>query len=197
MKETKLEDIQVPQPFEGASTVKTIKLRPPDPGSRTFFLSVLAPRVASAPAPLAIDPVRQPNVLGADITFGATHDLALFALAAPAMAANGVEAVGRSCFVRTSNGRVDAAVLHNGQRLSADGVLLFETNSAGHALLTFGDDAVEAKLDVYDSDQVRIHVDRKPAKVLVNGRERPFEYEESARCVKLSYYGIREARVQY
>ena len=215
MKETKLEDIQVPQPFEGASTVNTIKLRPPDPGGRTFFLSVLAPRVArppkaaaipvgsadlgtaSAPAPLAISPVRQPNVLGADITSGATRDLALFALDAPAMAANGVEAVGRSCFVRTSGGRVNAAVLHNGQRLSAGGVLLFETNSAGHVVLTFEDDAVEAKLDVYDSDQVRIHVDRRPVKVLVNGRERPFEYEEAQRCVKLDYYGIREVRVQY
>jgi hypothetical protein len=195
--EKNLDAIQVPKPFDSAEVVKTIKLRSPQQAAHTFFLSVLAPRAASAPAPLVIDPVRQPNVLGAEITSGATHDLALFALDAPAISAAGVEAIGRSCFVRTSGGRVQGAVLHNGQRLSLGGALVFETNSAGHAVLTFGDDGVEAKLDVYDSDQVRIHVDRAPSKVFVNGEARPFEYDDGASCVKLDYYAIHEVRVEY
>jgi hypothetical protein len=196
VKETKLADIQVPEPFDGASAVKTIKLTPPEDGSRTFFLSVLGPRAVSA-APLAVTPVRAANVLGAEIASADSHDLALFALDEPSIRAKDVEAVGRSCFVRTSGGRVRAAVLHKGQRLSVGGVLLFETNSAGHAALTFGDDGVEAKLDVYDSNQVRIHVDRAPARVLVNGKERPFEYEADARCIKSSYFATREVRVIY
>jgi len=195
--EKNLDAIQVPKPFDSAEVVKTIKLRPSEPAKRTFFLSVLAPRAASAPAPLVIDPVRQSNVLGATITSGATHDLALFALDAPAISAAGVEAIGRSCFVRTSGGRVQGAVLHNGQRLSLGGALVFETNSAGHAVLTFGDDGVEAKLDLYDSDQVRIHVDRAPSKVFVNGEARPFEYDDTSSCVKLDYYAIHEVRVEY
>ncbi len=88
-------------------------------------------------------------------------------------------------------------MLHNGQRLSVGGTLLFETNSAGHAVLTFGDGGVEAKLDLYDSDQVRIHVDRAPGAVFINGEEHPFEYEEPARCVKIDRFGISEVRIQY
>ena len=195
--EKSFEETNVPKPFDTAPSIRTIKLRPSKAESLTFFLSVLAPRAASAPAPFAIEAVRQPNTLGAQMTSGVTRDLALFALDAPAISANGVEAIGRSCFVRTSGGRVQGMVLHNGQRISSGGVLLFETNSAGHAVLTFGDDGVEAKLDVYDSDQVRIHVDRAPAKVLVNGEERPFEYEVESGCVKLDYYAIHEVRVQY
>jgi hypothetical protein len=177
--------------------VKTIKLHPPDPASRTFFLSVLVPRAASALAPVNVGSVREPNVLGARINSGATQDLALFALDAPVISASGLEATGRSCFLRTCGGRIRGAVLHNGQRLSLNGVLIFETNSAGHALLTYGDDGVEAKLDVYDSDQVRIHVDRAPSRVFVNGKERPFEHDQASSCVKLNCYAIHEVRVEY
>ena len=195
--EKNLRDIQVPTPFEGASTVKTIKLHTPDPASRAFYLSVLVPRPSSDPAPATVTPVRQPNVLGAEVTSGATKDLALFALDAPEMSANGVEAVGRTCFVRTSGGRVRGAVIHNGQRLSAGGMLLFETTSAGQAVVTFGDDGVEAKLDMYDSDQVRLHVDRAPAKVVIDGKERAFEYDQATKCVTLKYYGIHEVDIRY
>ncbi len=88
-------------------------------------------------------------------------------------------------------------VLHNGQRISAGGALLFETDSAGHAVLTFGDDGVEAKLDVYDGVKLRIHVDRAPTKVLVNGEEQPFTYEAEASCVSLDCYRARQVRIQY
>jgi hypothetical protein len=158
---------------------------------------VLAPRAAAAPAALAVAPVRQANVVGAKIMSGSVQDLALFALDQPEMAADDVSAVGRSCFVRRSGGRLPAAALHKGQRLSVGGVLVFETNSAGHAVLTFGDDGVEARLDVHDSNQVRIHVDRAPVKVLVDGKERLFEYEQESHCVKLGYFNIHEVSIQY
>ena len=196
-KETDLREIQTPSPFEGVSTVKTLKLTPPEATSQAYYLSVLAPRPASARAPLAVISVRAGNTLGAEITSGSTKDTALFALDAPAISAQGVEAVGRSCFVRTDGGRVRGAVLHHGQRLSLGGVLLVETNSAGHALLTFAEDGMEAKLDLYDSSRVRLHVDRAPTKAVVDGKERPFEYDAAAQCVTLPYYGIHEVRLQY
>jgi hypothetical protein len=195
--EKKLDDIETPKPFESAEVVKTLTFRPADQASRTFFLSVLAPRAASAAPPLTVTPVRQPNVLGAEVASGATRDLALFALDAPSISANGVEVVGRSCFVRTSNGRVQGAVLHGGQRLTRDGALIFETNSSGNALLTFGDDAVEVKLDLYDTDQVRIHVDRTPVKAIVDGKDHAFEYESGSHCVKIDAWNIHAVRIQY
>jgi len=97
--------------------------------------------------------------------------------------------------VRRSGDRVSAAALHNGQRLSADGTLLFETNSCGHAVIAFGEDAVAARLDLYDSQVVRIHCPRPPAKVLVNGDEREFEYEAERQCVRLDYGGRGEVQI--
>jgi hypothetical protein len=195
--EKNLEEIQTPKPFDSVETVKILKFRPAEQASRTFFLSVLSPRAASAAPPLTVTPVRQPNVLGAEIASGGTRDLALFALDAPSISANGVEVVGRSCFVRTAGGRVQGAVLHSGQRLSKDGALLFETNSCGQALITFGDDAVDVKLDLYDNDELRVHVDRTPKKVIVDGKERAFEYENEKQCVRVNAWGIHTVRVEY
>jgi hypothetical protein len=196
-KETVLRDIQTPQPFDGASTVKTIKLQPAEPESRTFFLSVLAPRLAEAPAPLTVTPVHEANTLGAGIVAGAIRDRVLFALDAPEMKATGVEAVGRSALVRQSGGRLAAAVLHSGQRLTADGTLLFETDSAGHAAITFGESGTEATLDLYNPTWFRLHSATRPAKVLVNGRERPFEYDEVAHTVTVKHTGPQRVQVQY
>lgn len=195
--ERSLEAIKVPKPFESAEVVRTIKLRPAEPAARTFFLSVLAPRAASAAPALGVEPVSGAGVLGARIAAGATDDVALFALDGPAISGGGVEAVGRSCLVRRSRGRVRGAVLHNGQRLSLGGKLLFETNSTGHAVLTFGDDGVEAKLDLYDSERVWVRVDRAPSLVWVDGEERDFEYDDAAECVRLDGYGIHVLRIEY
>ena len=109
----------------------------------------------------------------------------------------GLEAIGRSAFVRTSGGRLLGAALHKGQRLTADGALLFETDSFAHAVLTFTASGVEAKLSVYDPRWVRIHVDRRPAKVLVDGKDRPFEYDATAQYVQVACSRVREVRVQY
>ena len=195
--EKTLDDAGVPKPFDSAEAVRYIKVRPAAPVSRARFLSVLSPRLASTPSGVEITPIRLPNLLGATIVSGETQDLALFALDQPAMAADGVEAVGRSCFVRRSGGRVTAAALHNGQRISADGVLLFETNSAGHAVLTFSQNLVTAKLNIYDNVTLRIHVPQRPAKVLVNGEERPFEYEPDSQCVKIEGGDLHELRIPF
>ena len=47
--EKSFEETSVPKPFDAATSIKTIRLRPSKPESRTFFLSVMAPRAASAP----------------------------------------------------------------------------------------------------------------------------------------------------
>ena len=86
------------------------------------------------------------------------------------------------------------AVLHGGQRLTFGGALLFETNSAGEAVLTFGEDAVEATLDVYDGTQVRIDVDRLPARVFANGKEHPFTHDAEGEWVEVNLYRVREVR---
>ncbi len=195
--EKTLEDAGVPKPFGSAEAVRYIKVRPAEPVSRGRFLSVLSPRLASALSGAEITPLRLPNLLGAAIVSGGTNDLALFALGQPQMSANGVEAVGRSCFVRRAGGQVTAAALHNGQRISADGVLLFETNSAGHAVLTFSQNLVTAKLSIYDNVTLRIHVPQRPAKVLANGEERPFEYEPDSQCVKIEGGALHEVRIPF
>jgi len=197
IKETKLADIQTPEPFDGAPVVRTIAVQPTEQASRTFFLSVLAPRAACAPAPLTIAPVREINTLGADIAAGAIRDRALFALDAPEMNGAEVEAVGRSALIRQSGGRLASAAIHNGQRLAADGSLLFETDSAGHAVLTVGDGGVEATLDLYNATWVRLRSDVRPAKVMVDGRECPFEYDDAARIVRLKHWNPRTVQVLY
>jgi hypothetical protein len=194
VQEKSFEEAGSPKPFETAKSVKTITVRPAGRADRAFFVSVLAPRDAAAPAQFAVEAVQQPGVLGAEIASGETRDLALFALDAPAMSAKGVEAVGRSCFLRTAGGRVRAAVLHNGERLSAGGVLLFDTNTTGHAVLNFREDMVEAELALYDPQWAEIHVARRPAQVLVNGKERAFEYVDADQCVKIS--GVQRGAVR-
>ena len=93
-KETLLKEIQTPEPFEGAAVVKTIAVRPAEATARTAFLSVLAPRAASASPTLTVIPVRQPNLVGAEIATGAFRDVALFALEEPEIDAAGVQARG-------------------------------------------------------------------------------------------------------
>jgi hypothetical protein len=195
-KDTVLRDIRTPEPFDGASTVKTIKLKPAEQASRTFFLSVLAPRPAQEAKAVGVSPIRQPNVLGAVIVGRTTQDVALFALDAPEINSAGVTAVGRSAFLRRSGGRVAAAVLHNGQRLTADGALLFETDSAGHAVITFGDGGTGATLDLYNPTWVRLHSAARPEKVLVNGRERPFEYDDASHTVTIKHTNPRTVEVR-
>lgn len=55
--------------------------------------------------------------------------------------------------------------------------------------------AIAAALALYDSAGVRIHAPRAPAKVLVNGEERAFEYDASARCVTIDGWNIRNVRI--
>jgi hypothetical protein len=196
-KDTVLKEINTPEPFPGAPTVKTIKIRPAEQTTRTHFLSVLAPREAAAAATLSVTPLRQPGLVGADIAAGAFRDRALFALETPAMTAAGVEVVGRTALVRTSGGRLLGAVLHNGQKLTADGTLLFETDSAGHAVLTFTDRGVEGTLNLYNPRWFSLHVARPPARVLVNGKEHAFTYDAGTQSVKIESTNPREVKLEY
>ncbi len=219
IRERTFEEAGSDRPFETARAFTQLTLRPAEQTPRTYFLSVLAPRPATRPAgkpasaspdttlrssdatslrstsDVQVAPIREPNVLGASIVTPAARDVALFALDQPEIKAAGVEAVGRSCFVRRAGEQVTRAALHRGQRLSADGVLLFETSSSGDAVLTFDADATEAKLNLYDSMMVRIHCHRPPAKVLVDGKEAAFEYEPDRQCVRLERARMQHIRI--
>jgi hypothetical protein len=190
-----LEEVQAPKPFEGAEAITYIKLRPVEPLQQDFFLSVMVPRRSSASSGVTVSGLREPNVLGALVVSGAAEDVSLFALDAPEISAAGVEATGRTCFVRRAGGEVQKVVLHNGQRISADGALLFETSSSGNVVLTFGKGSIEAKTALYNNVMMRIHSPKRPAKVLVNGEERDFEYEADGRCVRLDYEDVREVTI--
>jgi hypothetical protein len=188
--EKSLDEAGVPKPFDPAVAVKYIKVRPAQPTGRGYFLSVLTPRLTSVLSSVQVAPLSVPGGLGATIVSGGTQDVAMFALEEePELAAGGVEAVGRSCFVRRSGGRVMAAALHRGQRIAADGVLVFENGSIGDAVLRFAERSVTAKMDLYDCIPVRIHVPRRPTRVLIDGEEHEFEYEPDRQCVTfIEYY---------
>jgi hypothetical protein len=186
--ERPLEDSGSESPFEGATSLRFIKLRPAEPAQRSYFLSVIAPRDTSV-APddnLAVSAVRGDNTLGAKAVRGDIEDVALFALDQPQINGAGITSVGRTCFVRRANGKVAGMTLHDGESVSADGAILFETDSGSDAVITFGEKSIDAQLSIYDCRYVRLHADRKPTKVLVNGREREFEYEPESQTVRVT-----------
>ncbi len=114
--------------------------------------------------------------------------MALFALDQPQIAAAGVEATGRSCFVRRSGGQVTAAALHRGMRLVVDGTLVLENAGIGDAALRFTEAAVTGKVDLYDGAPLRVHASRRPVRVLIDGEEHPFEYDAEQQCATLIEY---------
>jgi hypothetical protein len=192
-----LEEARSPKPFDGAERVRYVKARPPEPVQREQFLAVLAPRRASDAPTVAVQRIETAGLLGAVVSSGSVRDCALFALDAPDIRADGIEAIGRSCLVRRTDGRVTAAALQGGQRLSADGALLFETDGCGHVALAFTDEAVDATLDLYDAHWVRLRCAKAPQQVFVNGHERKFDYEADRNSMRLDGYDIREVRVLF
>ncbi|MFB3882828.1 MAG: heparinase II/III family protein [Armatimonadota bacterium] len=185
--EKTLEEAGSASPFEGADTVRYAKLHAPSPVQRAHFLAVIAPRPAAlaSQANLSVSPLNGPNTAGAHITHGSVKDIALFALDEPKMSGGGVSAAGRSCFVRRSNGKVTAASLHGGENLSLDGVLLFDSDSCGTAVIAWQPDGIEAYLDIYNCLYARIHSERKPTRVVANGRDQEFEFDPQAQCIKI------------
>jgi hypothetical protein len=141
--------------------------------------------------------VQADNVLGAEITRGDTRDLALFALDLPDLAAAGVKAKGRSCFIRKVGGKVTKAVLHNGANLSVDGRVLLDTAASGTVVLTFTDSGVQCILRMYDADSLRLRADRAPARVLLNGKPGEFTYDAAAQLVDIAIRGTREVKIEY
>ncbi len=183
----------VEQP-EGYDHITNLTVRSASPAARGFFLSVVAPHQAQDTNTLGVSAIRQPNLLGAVIVGRTTQDAALFALDAPEVEAAGVKAQARSCFVRRSGGRIAQFALHRGQQAVADGALLFETNSTGDAVITFRPDGLSAKLRMYDSYWIRLHVDKQPAAVLMDGKEKTFEYDAATQTIKVDGSGDIEAR---
>jgi hypothetical protein len=186
------------KPPLAADKLQQIKLSPMKPAPRGFFVSVLAPRAASAsPEEVNASLVQADNVLGAEIASAGVRDLALFALDAPKIAAAGVEATGRSCFVRQAGGKVTHAVLHGGDRLAVNGAVLFETAASGTAVLTFSDEGVHCMLALYDADSFRVHADRQPTKVTGGGQEREFKYDPQTGLVEVAAGRVREVDIRY
>lgn len=192
-----LEEVGARSPFDSAQTVTTFKLWGAEPVQRGRFLSVIAPRPLARKEIRKVRAIRERNVLGAVVCQEGIEDVALFALEEPEADAAGVAFVGRSGMVRRAGGRVVKAALHDGQRLSANGVLLFETNSCGQAALSFDEEKVEAQLDLYDSSMVRIRAPRRPAEVLVNGDACAFEYEAELECVRIDSAEVREVSLLF
>jgi hypothetical protein len=185
----------VDRPFDSAEAVRFIRTWLRTPVAHGYLLSVLAPRRAAETAGLTVTPIRDANTLGAAIASGAVSDLTLFALDAPEINASGVQAVGRSCFVRRSGDRVVRVALHKGERISVDGALIFETDSSGHAVVSLSDTAIEATLDLYNPSTIRIHSPKPPAQVIVNGEKRAFEYDAQSRCVTIKHGHPREVSI--
>jgi peptidoglycan/xylan/chitin deacetylase (PgdA/CDA1 family) len=174
--------------------ITNLTVRPASPAARGVFLSVLAPRPAQETSALGVSAIRQPSLLGAVIVGRTTQDVALFALNAPEINAGGVKAQARSCFLRRAGGRITQLALHRGQQATGDGALLFETNSTGDAIVTFRPDGLSAKLRMYDSYWIRLHVDKQPAAVLMDGKEKAFEYDPTAQTIKVDGAGDVEVR---
>lgn len=196
--ERSLDDIRVPSPLEGVTVLRQLRFTPAAPTARGFFVSVLAPRPASAsPKAVAVTAIEGDNLRGAEVADGGVRDLALFALEAPEIKAAGVEAVGRSCFVRQAQGKVSKAALHGGQHLTVNGVRLFETEHSGSAAFSFSEQGVEGTMRLFDAHRVSFHADRRPSKVIVDGREREFQYDPQTQLVVVKAYGPREVRAEY
>ena len=186
------------EPPLAADTFRQIKVSPTQPAARGLLVSVLAPRSASAsPEEVKVAPVQGDNVLGAEVTSARARDLALFAVDAPQIAAAGVEARGRSCFVRQSGGKVTQAVLHGGNRLTVNGTVLFQTAASGTAVLTFSDQGVRCALSLYDADSFSVHVERQPAKVTGGGQERAYKYDPQTQLVEVSGGRLRQVDIAY
>jgi len=186
------------KPSMDVDTLQQIKLHPAQPTARGCFVSVLAPRPASAsPDGIRVASVEGENLVGAEITRGDVRDLALFALDAPSIAAAGVEARGRSCFVRQADGKVTRAVLHGGDRLVVNGTVLFQTAASGTAALTFSDQGVHCALGLHDADSFSVRADRQPARVTAGDQERQFKYDPQTRLVEVAGGRMREVDIQY
>ncbi len=169
------EEAGVSQPFETARAFSFIKVRPTEPVERGRFLAVIMPRRAAEQPSTQVEAVRGDNVVGARVRHGEVEDLALFALEAPRFDVAGVQLAGRTCFLRRGPGGVVQVALQNAQKLTVDGVTLFDAGDrgAGDVVLTLDTDHGEANLRLGDVTTARLHVPRRPTAVMAG--ERPLE----------------------
>ena len=74
--------------------------------------------------------------------------------------------------------------------------MLFEADGSGNAVVTLGEDTVEAVLDLYDGTGFAIHVPRKPKQVWLDGRVcKDFEYSPDDQCIHFDRRRVKEARI--
>ncbi len=180
------EDTGAPIAFDGAETLRYLKLRPEHESSRGVFVTVIAPRKANEKTSLTAEAICTDNTSGVRVTRNDGVDRALFALNAPEIHAEGIRAEGSTCFVRRVGDQIMGAALHNGQRLEVDGQVLVETDGFGHAVLKVDAHVTEVVVDLIGSSTVRFYVDHRPLRVVVDGHEQPFEYDVDSRCVAMS-----------
>ncbi len=186
----------VEEPFPTAKAVTYIKVRPAERVQRGRFLAVIAPRRAGDPAAVRPEAVRTPSALGARIISGPVRDLALFALAAPRMEAEGVTGAGRTCFVRRGPRGILAAALHRGTRLEAGGRLLLAAERPGDLTLSLTNSQVAATVSLPSRSTVTLFAGRRPKCVTVDGKPVRFRYDAGTRCVTLSLDGQHAVRVE-
>jgi hypothetical protein len=185
----------VERPFATAKAVTFVKVRPTGPVQHARFLAVIAPRRAAGTAVIHPVLVQASGALGAKVSSGPIQDLALFALDAPQMKAEGVVCVGRTCFVRRGGHGIVAAALHHGTRLEADGQVLLAAGTPGHMTVSLGEREVTATIAVPQAARVMLFVPHKPKAATVDGRRVPFTYDAGTRCASFTVRGEHAIRM--
>ena len=193
-----LEELRVPERRGADEADFFVKVRPATASEATRFLIVIAPRSATDPPTVVAEALHGEGFLGARITHGNTVDVALFALEAPQLSAEGIELTGRSCFVRRTNGQLTAYAVEQGEALTVDGQVAFAGGRGGGQIATQYDPdgaSIAARLD--GAAGKSLWVARPPEMCLIDGREAAFEYDADTETVRIPPRHLRTARIAY
>jgi len=139
--------------------------------------------------------IRAKNGVGVQRSEGRYRDVALFAIEQPEVGAEGVAAVGRTCFVRRGPQGIVGASLHGGNRLSADGQVVLASQLAGDLVASFGPTAIDVISQQYDSHWIEVFSPKPPAKVIVDGKPQPAVYDAARRLVRIEGYCARRVQI--
>jgi hypothetical protein len=135
------------------------------------------------------------NGVGVQRIEGRYRDVALFAIEQPEVAAEGISAVGRTCFVRRGPPGIVGAALHGGNRLTVDGQVILASQLAGDLLANFGPAAIDVVSQQYDSHWIEVFSPQPPAKVIADGKPQPAVYDAARRLVRIEGYCPRRVQI--